>query len=179
MGDSSLMRTGETPPSTRKGHRTAELGPSDSTDSGSDVRGGPGFGHEERLGLTPEPISDGELEGVIEGAGPDIGDRDLDSDSDRMGTGERGASGRDTAGPVDQTLYDDQGNAIEGEDIGDDASLDTTLQDPDDPGARLPEDPAGRRMRREQPLPGRDVDLDVERETPAFDRARRDYTSGS
>jgi len=135
MAGSSLMRTGETPPSVRKGHGTAELGPSDSTDSGSDVRGGPGFQREERLGLTPEPSSEGEVEGVVEGAGPDIGDRDLDSDSDRGGTGERAAAGRDTAGPVDQTLYDDNGTAIEGEDIADDSFLDTTLQEPDDPGA--------------------------------------------
>lgn len=175
MAESSLMRTGESAPSVRKGHGTADLGPTDSTDSGSDVRGGPGFHHEERLGLTPEPASDGEIEGVVEGAGADIGDRDLDSDSDRNGTGERAAAGRDTAGPVDQTLYDEDGNAIDGEDIADDASLDTTLQDPDDTGARLTEDGAGSRYERERPLPGRDVGSDVERgDVPAFDRAHRD-----
>ncbi len=174
MAESSLMRTGETPPSVRKGHGTAELGPTDSTDSGSDVRGGPGFQREERLGLTPEPPSDGEVEGVVEGAGPDLGDRDLDSDTDHVGTGERAAAGRDTAGPVDQTLYDDEGHAIEGEDIADDSFLDTTLQEPDDPGARLVEDQAGERVERERPLPGRDVGTDVERDVPAFDRAHRD-----
>ena len=47
----------------RRGHGTEALGPSDSSDSGSDVRGG---GAEHRLG-----------------------DADLDSDSDRSGTGER------------------------------------------------------------------------------------------
>ncbi len=52
-----------------KGHGTAALGPSDSSDSGSDVVN----------------------------AGPDIGDTDLDSDSDRFGTGERAAADRDTA----------------------------------------------------------------------------------
>ena len=175
MAQSSLMRTGETPPSVRKGHGTAELGPTDSTDSGSDVRGGPGFQHEERLGLTPEPPSDGEVEGVVAGAGPDIGDRDLDSDSDRAGTGERAAAGRDTAGAVDQTLYDDEGNAIDGEDIADDSYLDTTLQGADDIGARLDEDEAGHRFEHEQPLPGRNVGSDVERgDVPVFDRAHRD-----
>ena len=136
MAASSLTRTGETPPSVRKGHGTAELGPTDSTDSGSDVRGGPGFRGDERLGLTPAPVPPSS--GEVEGAGPDIGDRDLDSDSDRAGTGERASSGRDDAGPVDQTLYDDQGNAIEGEDIGDDAALDTTLQEADDRELAVP-----------------------------------------
>ena len=174
MADSSLMRTGETPPQVRKGHGTADLGPTDSTDSGSDVRGGSGFQREERLGLTPEPDSEGEVEGVVRGAGPDLGDRDLDSDSDRSGTGERAAAGRDTAGPVDQTLYDDDGNAFEGEDIADDASLDTTLVDADS-GARQVEDGAGDRFEREKPLPGRNVGNDVERgDVPVFDRAHRD-----
>jgi hypothetical protein len=175
MADSSLMRTGETPPSVRKGHGTAELGPTDSTDSGSDVRGGFGFHREERLGLTPEPASDGEVDGLVEGAGPDLGDRDLDSDSDRAGTGERASAGRDTAGPVDQTLYDEEGNAIDGEDIADDSALDTTLQADDGGGALLEEDGAGRRFDVEQPLPG--TDAPRERggdDVPVFDRAHRD-----
>ena len=100
MAASSLTRTGETPPTLRKGHRTSELGPTDSTDSGSDVRG--------------------------------PGARDLDSDSDRAGTGERASAARDDAAPVDQTLHDHRGKAVEGEDIGDDAALDTTLQEADD-----------------------------------------------
>jgi hypothetical protein len=128
MAESSLMRTGETPPTLGKGHGTADLGPTDSTDSGSDVRGGPGFRDDERLGQSHESEGDDSQEG----AGPDLGDRDLDSDSDRSGTGERASAGRDEAGPVDQTLYDDAGNAVEGEDIADDSSLDTTLQEADD-----------------------------------------------
>jgi len=47
----------------RRGHGTEALGPSDSSDSGSDVHGG--------------------------GADRQIGDAGLDSDSDRSGTGER------------------------------------------------------------------------------------------
>jgi hypothetical protein len=140
MAQSSLMRTGETPPSVRKGHGTADLGPTDSTDSGSDVSSGSGFQREERLGLTLDTGSDGGAEGIVEGAGPDIGDRDLDSDTDHFGTGERAAAGRDTAGPVDETLYDDEGNAVEGEDIGDDSFLDTTLQEGDERGDRFVED---------------------------------------
>ena len=55
-----------------RGHGTAALGPSDSSDSGSDLHGAPGLA-----------------------TGPDIGDANMDSDSDRYGTGERGAAERD------------------------------------------------------------------------------------
>lgn len=130
MADSSLNRTGESPPSTRKGHGTADLGPTDSTDSGSDVRGGPGFSDDARLRLDAHGAA-GE-KGETRGAGPDLGDRDLDSDSDRSGTGERASSGRDDSVPVDQVLYDGEGNAVEGEDIADESALDTTLQELDD-----------------------------------------------
>jgi hypothetical protein len=51
----------------KRGHGTRALGPSDSSDSGSDVAN----------------------------AGPQVGDANLDSDTDREGTGERAAAGRD------------------------------------------------------------------------------------
>ena len=54
-----------------QGHGTRALGPSDSSDSGSDLSG-------------PD-------------AGASIGDADLDSDSDRNGTGERAAAEGDVA----------------------------------------------------------------------------------
>ena len=50
-----------------RGHGTGALGPSDSSDSGSDVQG----------------------------AAEELGDAGLDSDSDRNGTGERGAASPD------------------------------------------------------------------------------------
>jgi hypothetical protein len=50
-----------------RGHGTSALGPSDSSDSGSDVQGAAG----------------------------ELGDAGLDSDSDRNGTGERGAASPD------------------------------------------------------------------------------------
>lgn len=127
MAQSSLIRTGETPPSVQKGHGTAELGPTDSTDSGSDVRGGVGFRADERLGLRSEQRSDRYRDRAVDDAGSDIGDRGLDSDTDRSGTGERASVGRDSVGPVDQTLYDEQGNAIDGEDIADESEVDAPL----------------------------------------------------
>lgn len=56
---------------TPEGHDTRALGPSDSSDSGSDVAG--------------------------PGAGEELGDRDLDAGSDRFGTGERLSAGRQPA----------------------------------------------------------------------------------
>jgi len=53
----------------RRGHGTRALGPSDSSDSGADLAGN--------------------------SAGRDVGDANLDSDSDRFGTGERAAVGSD------------------------------------------------------------------------------------
>ena len=55
-----------------KGHGTGALGPSDSSDSGSDLQGA----------LPPGP-----------------GDTELDSDSDRQGTGERASVERDAPAP--------------------------------------------------------------------------------
>lgn len=69
-----------------RGHGTGALGPSDSSDSGSDLQGAPG------LAGTDVDLEDGT-------AGPDVGDADLDSDSDSGGTGERAAAGRDAVTP--------------------------------------------------------------------------------
>jgi hypothetical protein len=90
---STLDRTGESRPQGPKGHTTRELGPSVSTDTGSDIAGGPGLGDLEPLdldrGTTADPNRSGET------AGPDIGDSDLDADSDASGTGENITAGRD------------------------------------------------------------------------------------
>jgi hypothetical protein len=82
-----------------RGHGTGALGPSDSSDSGSDIAGGPGLGLDlertESLDLGGGTTSDMETSSV-DGAGPDVGDANLDSDSDSGGTGERAAAGRDS-----------------------------------------------------------------------------------
>jgi hypothetical protein len=51
MARSSLNTTGESNPVVRKGHGTGALGPSDSTDSGSDIVGGPGLNRDDGLPL--------------------------------------------------------------------------------------------------------------------------------
>ncbi|HEU5437076.1 MAG TPA: hypothetical protein VFU95_11700 [Telluria sp.] len=85
-----------------KGHGTDALGPSDNSDSGSDVTGGPGLsvGIDQDLILdldrgTNEDDSAGNG-GSRGSAGADLGDGDLDSDTDASGTGERGSAGRES-----------------------------------------------------------------------------------
>lgn len=86
-----------------RGHGTGALGPSDSSDSGSDIAGGGGLGLDlertEALDLGEGTTSDLETSSAGGSAGPDIGDANLDSDSDSGGTGERAAAGRDTVAP--------------------------------------------------------------------------------
>ena len=90
---STLDRTGESAPKLDQGRGTRTLGRSDSSDSGSDVVGGPGLAQAEPLDLDRGTTSDPNRGG--HDAGPDIGDSNLDSDSDAEGTGENIAAGRD------------------------------------------------------------------------------------
>jgi len=97
MAGSTLDMTGEETPVTTLGHGTGALGPSDSSDTGSDVVGGPGMDE----GLSDEQARRMPLKtrGI---AGRDLGDGNLDADSDRAGTGERGSSGVETASATDE-----------------------------------------------------------------------------
>jgi len=104
MPRSTLNTTGEGDQVKRKGHGTDALGPSDSTDSGSDIVGGPGLDTQEGVPLQRGTTSDPDVDAMPTTAGPDLGDANLDSDSDRFGTGERAAAGRDSTEPADETL---------------------------------------------------------------------------
>lgn len=79
-----------------KGHGTSALGPSDTSDSGSDLQGASGMAGEEKLHLGGGTTSDIDESTAHSTAGPDVGDANLDSDSDAAGTGEHAAAGRDT-----------------------------------------------------------------------------------
>lgn len=79
-----------------KGHGTASLGPSDTSDSGSDLQAAPGLAQQVGIGLTGGTNSDVEANTAGDTAGPDLGDANLDSDSDSSGTGERASAARDT-----------------------------------------------------------------------------------
>ena len=79
-----------------KGHGTRALGPSDSSDSGSDLMGAKGLaGDVDGFGLETQPGADLEESTANMTAGPDVGDANLDSDSDRYGTGETATTPRD------------------------------------------------------------------------------------
>ena len=90
-----------------KGHGTSALGPSDTSDSGSDVVGGPGLIEGDAIGLDRGTNEDVEA-GVAHTAGADIGDADLDSDSDSVGTGEHAAAGRELRTPLDSDRLPDR-----------------------------------------------------------------------
>lgn len=114
-----------------RGHGTGALGPSDTSDSGSDVQGGPGLAQQEELDLgsgTTSDLDSGTARGT---AGPDLGDADLDSDSDSGGTGERAAAGRDSTAEDGQDISVDHVIGPNGE--GSDEDL--TEQDRGDEGS--------------------------------------------
>lgn len=79
-----------------KGHGTDALGPSDTSDSGSDVQGSLRWADEVDPGLDKGTNEDPDTAPRDPTAGPDIGDARLDSDTDAMGTGEHAAAGRDS-----------------------------------------------------------------------------------
>lgn len=91
MADSTLDPVRGKRPDTTKGHGTDALGPSGSSDSGSDLQG-PGLAGDAGLHLDTGTTSDIERS---RGAGHDVGDANLDADTDEGGTGERATAGRD------------------------------------------------------------------------------------
>ena len=91
MADSTLDPARRKPAETAKGHGTEALGPSGTSDSGSDLQG-PGLAQDAGLRFDTGTTSDLERSS---GAGHDVGDANLDSDSDATGTGERSTAGRD------------------------------------------------------------------------------------
>lgn len=131
MANSSILG-GEEVPAAPPGHTTKELGPSDTSDSGSDIASGPGTA---RAGeITPDRIR-GTTSDMDRGlfAGADVGDSNLDSDTDSFGTGERMAAGRDSTAreaddiQPDQVVIGKQAGMTEGSDpegvgVSDDSS---------------------------------------------------------
>lgn len=105
-----------------KGHGTDALGPSDTSDSGSDISGGPGLIEGDMIGLDHGTNED--IEALTRTAGADIGDAGLDSDSDSVGTGEHMTAGREPGGRANRDVLPDH---IES--IADVADLDSDSSD--------------------------------------------------
>jgi len=167
----TLDRGGDTP-GVRKGHGTAALGPSDTSDSGSDIQGGPGLNRDDGLLPPTGTTSDPDIDAESTTAGPDIGDADLDSDSDSGGTGERAAAGRDSTLPVDMILRDENDDVIDAGKLGESAGSDETPQSEiaGDEVIAEPHEHGHARAQRKQPSVHDDV--------PVFDRGGRDGTPG-
>ncbi|MBA2690208.1 MAG: hypothetical protein H0U63_05355 [Burkholderiales bacterium] len=128
MATSNLVQTGEEKPIVNRGHGTGALGPSDTSDSGSDMQGGPGLSGEPDIGLDTGTTSDPDGRGNT--AGPDLGDADLDSDSDSGGTGERAAAGRDSSLPEGSDISVDRIGHIDDrleDELPGDESSDTSI----------------------------------------------------
>jgi len=121
-----------------KGHGVDALGPSDVTDSGSDVVGGPGFAaaldDDQTLGLDTGTNEDPEASYAHDSAGADMGDPDMQGDSDFGGTGERAAAGRDLVGRDGQDIDTDHIESI--------PDLPLTDEDVDFLGSEPPRGPA-------------------------------------
>jgi hypothetical protein len=80
---------------TQKGHNLRSLGPSNSSDSGSDMAG-PGLVDDDMLHLdrgTNEDPEAGKADRIE--AGASVGDREMDDNSDRAGTGEHLTAGKE------------------------------------------------------------------------------------
>jgi hypothetical protein len=78
-----------------KGHDVKSLGPSDSSDSGSDMAG-PGLVDDDALGLdrgTNQDVEAGRHN--VADAGASVGDLGMDDNSDRYGTGEHLTAGKE------------------------------------------------------------------------------------
>jgi hypothetical protein len=122
------------------GHGTSALGPSDTSDSGSDIQGGEGLDDDLGIGLNQGTNSDPDQRIPVHTAGPDVGDANLDSDSDSSGSGERASAGRDVSFSPDEDIDTDRIDRLPPEDFEHDESD----IDPDRVRARESERPQAR-----------------------------------
>ncbi|HYC42202.1 MAG TPA: hypothetical protein VEB70_04360 [Noviherbaspirillum sp.] len=123
-----------------EGHGSAALGPSDISDTGSDVQGGLRWVQEPDIGLDKGTHEDPDSGRSEMSADPAIGNTGMDSDTDAVGTGERSTAGWDSdveAGADIDVDRVDQLDAGEDTDLGD--------QDMPPPDARQPGRPQQRR----------------------------------
>jgi hypothetical protein len=96
------------PPPPPTGHDTRSLGPSDSSDSGSDMAG-PGLIDDDALPLDRGTNEDEEAgRNDVANAGDSLGDPDMQDNSDRFGTGERRAAGKEPSVRPDSDVDTDR-----------------------------------------------------------------------
>lgn len=123
-----------------KGHGTGSLGPSDTSDTGSDMQGGLSWAQEADIGLDKGTHEDPDSGRRDMSADPDSGDGDNYNDTDAVGTGERGTAGRDSdiemGADIDVDRIDD---------IGVDEDIDLNDAEMPPPDSRDPRRPQQRR----------------------------------
>ena len=113
MAGKSTLDPDNLPPPSRgrrklEGHDTDSLGPSDSSDSGSDMKG-PGLVDSDRLHLDRGTNEDSEAGSLHDrDAGPSVGDLGLDDNSDSRGTGEHLTAGKEPKIREDQDVRADR-----------------------------------------------------------------------
>lgn len=122
------------------GHDTKALGPSDSSDSGSDMAG-PGLIDDDALNLDRGTNEDSEAgRSDIADSGASVGDLGMDGNSDRHGTGERltagkePSSGADADRGFDRVVGPDEAGLGGGLDQAEEAQLGITDEDLDAAG---------------------------------------------
>lgn len=108
MGSTLIPRDEQTPQTT-KGHGTAALGPSDSSDSGSDT-----FGAKRHVF---------DVDSELDNHGLEAGEAELGSDTDRYGTGERASA------DGDENLREN--SDIEPDQLQEELSLREAVEDPE------------------------------------------------
>jgi hypothetical protein len=108
------------------GHGTGALGPSDSSDTGSDVQSGLRWTQEADIGLDKGTNEDPDSGRRERSAGPDIGDANIDSDTDAVGTGERATAGRDSDIETGRDIDVDRIDSINPDDDPDSLDMDAT-----------------------------------------------------
>ena len=125
------------------GHDTRSLGPSDSSDSGSDMAG-PGLIDDDALPLDRGTNEDSEAgRDDVANAGASVGDDDMEDNSDRYGTGDRRAAGKEPSirygsdVSTDRIVNADEAGLGRGLDQAEEAQLGVTDEElnPDDPSS--------------------------------------------
>ncbi len=93
--DPDNLPVGKKPRRVLKGHDTKSLGPSDLSDTGSDMAG-PGLLDDDELHFDRGTNEDTEAgHGNVADAGSSVGDLDMDDNSDSAGTGEHLTAGKE------------------------------------------------------------------------------------
>lgn len=126
MSHSNILG-GERTPQRPSGRSLRDLGPSDTSDTGSDIAGAPGA-----IDGLPEDLDGGPISdiGRAAGAGADLGDAEMDGDSDRGGTGEATSAGREPRGVEGADIMPDRTVGPGGEEPWSDDTLDAAAVEP-------------------------------------------------